>query len=161
MNMRIVHCLLGLALCAACAGSTNHDAKGSIAEIRRLHEIILEAHRSGDIDSWLTVEADSFVVVNRGEVTFPTKAERRDMLQPYLSETEFAVYRDLREPIVTISTDGSQGWLIAQVEARGVRLRADDVEEPIVFVAAWIELYQRKDGRWLSVGNVSNFRPQQ
>lgn len=30
---------------------------------------------------------------------------------------------------------------------------------PIQFVSAWIELYKKRDGRWLRTGNVSNFKP--
>jgi len=29
---------------------------------------------------------------------------------------------------------------------------------PVGFVSAWIELYEKRKGRWYRVGNVSNFK---
>jgi hypothetical protein len=59
---------------------------------------------------------------------------------------------------VTVSRDGTLGWVVVQVEAKGVQQTAGGTE-PIGFVCAWIELYEKRDGRWYRVGNVSNFRP--
>jgi hypothetical protein len=58
-----------------------------------------------------------------------------------------------------VSADGSLGWVIAQVEAQGEQTTPKGVVEPIEFVSAWIELYEKRDGRWFQVGNVSNFKP--
>jgi hypothetical protein len=60
---------------------------------------------------------------------------------------------------VTVSADGSLGWLIAQVEVIGERKNADGSSEPINDIFAWIELYEKRSGRWTGVGNVSNVRP--
>jgi len=61
--------------------------------------------------------------------------------------------------VVKVSSDGSLGWVIVQVGARGVQAMDDGTKKPIEFVSAWIELYEKRDGRWYAVGNVSNFRP--
>ena len=61
-------------------------------------------------------------------------------------------------PIVRISKDGSLGWLIAQVSAAGVQADAGGQEKPVAFTSAWIELYEKQNGRWVAVGNVSNFK---
>jgi hypothetical protein len=60
------------------------------------------------------------------------------------------------EPIVSVSADGTLGWVVVQVRARGVQ---GDAKEPLAFVSAWIELYEKRKGRWVRVGNVSNFKP--
>ena len=118
----------------------------------------MRAHRDSEVEVLLEDEAEEYVVANRGIVLRPSKAERRQRLGAYLRATQFAEYRDLIAPIVTTSADGTLGWVIVQVHARGTQTNADGKREPIEFVSAWIELYRRHDGRWQRVGNVSNFR---
>ncbi len=53
-----------------------------------------------------------------------------------------------------VSADGTLGWAIVQVEAKGVR-----AGEAYAFQSAWIELHEKQDGEWVGIGNVSNFKP--
>ena len=99
-----------------------------------------------------------YTIANRGEITTPNKKERRERLGPYLEATTFHIYRDEVSPIVTISQDGTLGWVIAQVYARGDQRTPTGEVVPIEFVSAWIELYEKEEGQWLRIGNVSNFR---
>lgn len=143
-------------------GCRFHAARHSDADrnaLLRTHEQILAAHRAGDVEAWLALEIDEQVVAGRGEITFPTKAERRESLQRYLSAAHFTSYRDVRAPIVRVSDDGSLGWVIAQVEVTGTLARDGELPEPIDDVWAWIELYERKGDRWQLIGNVSSARP--
>ena len=87
-----------------------------------------------------------------------TAAGTRAHLGPYLAATTFHEYRDLIEPVVAVSEDATLGWVIAQVYARGIQRQEDGTREPLEFTCAWIELYARREGRWLRVGNVSNFK---
>lgn len=124
-----------------------------------LHERALAAHRASDVERILADEGDGYTVANRGEITHPTLAERRARMGPYLGRTRFRVYRDRVPPEVTVSPDGRQGWVIVQVEAEGTQAQEDGSSAEVKFVSAWIELYERRDGRWWRTGNVSNFRP--
>jgi hypothetical protein len=47
--------------------------------------------------------------------------------------------------------------VICQVEAAGTQ-KVEGKEVPISFVSAWIELYEKREGNWRRVGNVSNFK---
>lgn len=123
-----------------------------------LHEKAIRAHQESNIELLLEDDANDYVVANRGEVTRPTRADRRGWLGPYLQQTKFQEYRDVAEPIVTVSADGTLGWVVAQVHARGVRTAPGKQEEAVEFTSAWIELYQKRDSRWYRVGNVSNFK---
>jgi len=124
-----------------------------------MHAEVLRAHRENALEPWLALEADPYVVANRGEITLPSAEERRAARAPYLARTSFSVYRDLREPLVEISRDGTLAWLICQVEGRGEQRDESGASKPIEFVYAWIELYRREQGRWRMVGNVSNQKP--
>ena len=150
-------CFIVGALGAGC--QTGPSAEQAETELLALHEEILEAHRRGAVEPWLTIESEQYVSANSGTVTFPTKEERRAMREPYLASTSFRTYRDLRSPVIRVSDDGSLGWLIAEVEVQGTQIGEEGVETPVDAVWAWIELYQRDGEDWRLVGNVSNRRP--
>jgi hypothetical protein len=137
----------------------DNDRDGDVAALLAAHKNVLRAHLEGDLESWMAGESEDYVVVNRGEVTFPTKAERRARLGPYLQNTTFTKYRDLIEPIVKVSDDGTLGWVIVQVEIAGTREMPNGDAVPVDSVWGWIELYEKRDGTWINVGNVSNMQP--
>ncbi len=137
---------------------TSYSGEGDRTQILNLHKELLQAHLNNDIESWMESEADEYVVANRGEVSHPTKQQREERLRPYLERTKFSEYRDLIPPEVRVSIDGTLGWLIAQVKVSGVQTMEDGTKEPMDVIWAWIELFEKKDGRWLRVGNVSNLK---
>ncbi len=134
------------------------DTSGDIRELRRLHNELLEAHRTGDVDRWMSVESHEYVSANGGRVTFPEVSARRAQRAEYLAGATFEVYRDLREQLVRISDDGSLGWLIAEVEVRGSTASSSGESQPFNDIWAWVELYEKVEGAWRLVGNVSNRR---
>ena len=147
--------LEGLEVVAAAPAAGRSDSEQLLA----LHEEVMRAHRESDVALLLRAEEDEYVIANRGEITRPDRKERGERLGPYLKQTRFSAYRDNVPPIVRVSGDGTLGWVIVQVEARGKQTTSTGTVEPLEFVSAWIELYEKKAGRWLRVGNVSNFRP--
>ena len=153
--------LPALALAIALGGCATTPPASNVAdtqELLRLHEQAMQAHRDSSIDMLLAAEGEEYVVVSRGEVSRPGLADRRKFLGPYLAATRFSVYRDQVPPIAKVSSDGTLGWVIAQVEAKGEQKGGATRTHNVEFVSAWIELYEKKDGRWARVGNVSNFK---
>jgi hypothetical protein len=149
--------LLAIASVAALSAGTA-GPKDDEGTLRALHAKVLRAHRESNPDLLLEGAAEDFVQANRGEIRRPTLQERRTRFADYLGRTTFEVYRDAAEPVVKVSKDGTLGWVIAQVEARGVQTGDDGRKEPLEFVSAWIELYEKRGGRWVSTGNLSNFK---
>jgi hypothetical protein len=147
--------LAGLVLFSSAAPAAKADAD----ILRSLHEKVMLAHRQGKASLILEDEAPDYVQANRGEVARPTVEERTSRFRDYLGNTRFEEYRDLVEPVVRVSSDGTLGWVIVQVEARGTQMKPGGGSEPLEFVSAWIELYEKRAGRWYRVGNVSNFKP--
>lgn len=129
------------------------------AALLRAHETILAAHRNRDVNAWLATEADTLVVGGRGRVSLSTKADRTPGREEYLKATRFTSYRDLQPPIVRVSKDGTMGWLVAQVEVKGTRRMPDGSDFVVDTVWAWIEMYEKIDGQWRGVGNVSSEGP--
>lgn len=137
----------------ACTQQIEDDHAKILAE----HKRIIDAHMMRDVEGMLEGAADDYVLVNRGEVTYPTIDERRQRFAHYFKVTVFSEYKDLIAPIVHVSDDGTAAWLIAQVEVSG-KQESSEGDRPLHFVSAWIELYEKRDGEWVQTGNVSNFR---
>lgn len=159
MNPRnvVVFAILALAVlsCASSAPRSPDDEEQLLA----LHEQSLRAHRESNVDLLVEAQGDGFTVVSAGEVFHSSAEDTRKSLGPYLEATRFSVYRDKIPPEVKISADGSLGWVIAQVEAKGEQTTSQGKVEPLEFVSAWISLYEKRGGRWVAIGNVSNFKP--
>jgi hypothetical protein len=126
-----------------------------------MHEKVIQAHVNADVEGWLDLETAEFISANRGVISYPTKEERRAGRLPYLQATTFSEYRDVVEPIVRISEDGMLGWVFVQVKVSGTQLTSANEEVAVGFESAWIELYEKRNGRWLCVGNVSNMKPKE
>jgi hypothetical protein len=159
--MRQLPLLLSLVL-AACAAARTSEApqpkSSDEQKLLELHQAGLNAHIEGNIDALLINQADDFVLLNRGEISSPSKQQRREFLGPHLAATKFEFYRDAVTPIVKVSRDGSLGWVAAQVEARGNSVTPAGEHESVEFVVAWIELYERRGREWVSIGNASSFK---
>ena len=119
----------------------------------------MRAHRDGNVDIIIGNEPQDYVIASRGAISHPTIDQRRAALGPYLATTRFVEYVDIVAPVVAVSRDGTLGWVIVQVRAAGERSDEAGAKHPIAFESAWIELYEKRDGRWFRVGNVSNFKP--
>ena len=135
------------------AGPASADERRLLA----LHEAGLKAHMDSDIDALLAIQADDFLLVDRGEVSSVSKQDVRDFLGPYLASTKFEFYRDKVPPLVKVSKDGTLGWVAAQVEARAESVGPDGQARTIEAVFAWIALYERRGGEWISIGNATSF----
>ncbi len=149
--------LLAATVSCTTIGSTSRPADRS--ELLRLHQKVLDAHMKSDVEMLFADSGAVGVIANRGVVSNPTPEQSRARLGPYLKSTRFSSYRDMIPPIVEVSDDGTLGWVIVQIEAKGDQTTSGGKVEQVEFQSAWIELYKKEKGRWLRVGNVSNFKP--
>jgi len=159
--------IMSVVLCAGIAVSFAPALPGICAEvppsgdfeaILKLHEELIAAHKAYDVDRVLAAESDTILTVNGGEVQYQTKRERIPRFKHYLDITEFEEYRDLIDPIVRISDDGTMGWLIAQVKIKGTHTGGNGELTSFDTVWAWIELFEKKDGKWIRIGDVTSVK---
>ena len=134
------------------------DKAADESQLLHMHAEVIRAHLEGNVELWMSLESVEYVSVNGGEVTFPSVGGRREQRTAYLRGASFSIYRDLRNPIVEISEDGSLGWLIVEVEIEGTTTAEDGGQNVFHDIWAWIELYEKTDEGWLMTGNVSNRR---
>ena len=126
----------------------------------RQHRIAMDAHLLGDPGMMRGYFADEGVVVYQGEIIPAAAAENEAMMARIFGSRIHDSYDDLVRPRVEVSADGTLGWVVAQVGARGVMLDSNGVEAgPLEFTSAWISMFRKIDGDWKMVGNVSNFKP--
>ena len=127
-------------------------------EILALHKASLDAHLEKNIPFFTQNVSDKFISVSRGEINKPSKEETTTMFTNYLENTEFSVYRDLQEPIIGFSKDGSVAWSIVQVKVSG-KQKINEEEEYLDFISSWIMLYERQGDKWVKLVNASSFKP--
>lgn len=129
-------------------------------KLLRLHRIAMDAHFFGDPQMMQGTFGAEGVVVSRGEVYPTDRAGSEAMMERIFSSRDYTRYDDLIRPIVMISDDGSLGWVIVQISAEGVRFDENgQPSEPLEFTSAWISMFEKVEGDWKQIGNVSNFKP--
>ena len=130
-----------------------------IQELLDEHKKSLDAHLQKDISFFTSNISENVLNVSNGEIYRPSKDDIHQRFSNYLSSTEFTKYEDISDPIVQVSDDGTLGWVIANVEIKGVRKMPDGSEAKIDSVWAWINLYKRENNIWIRQGNLSTMKP--
>jgi hypothetical protein len=103
--------------------------------------------------------ADSFLNISRGAVTLRTPAENRARFQAYFDRSTFLEWADLAPPIIRISPDGQMAYVIVQKRVRLTAVDSAGVRRPAHTIFAWVELYEKRGGRWTLMAVASTDRP--
>jgi hypothetical protein len=145
----------------ACAASAIAQPSAALekekAELLRLHKSNREAHFKTDVDALLENSPEEMISVSRGKINRPSKEDARKMFTGYFRDAKYYEWDDVEEPIVRISNDASMAWMITRTRVRRVQKKADGAEQEEKFVYAGIMTYEKRDGRWVRVANVSTF----
>ena len=128
------------------------------SEILELHKTTIDAHWKKDINFFTKDISENYFSVGNGEIRHKTKKEITEQFTNYLNNTTFSEYRDLQEPIIGFSKDGSLAWSIVKVKIAGNRKMNDGAEREMDFVCAWITLYEKQGKKWIRLGEVSSFK---
>ncbi len=107
------------------------------------------------MDSLVQDFSEDYVFVSNGEISHPTKEELQSSFRIYLNSTAFTDYRDLSEPIIGISEDGSVAWTIVKVKVAGSQIRDDGSKRDFDVTYAWITLFKQQGGKWKRLIEVS------
>jgi hypothetical protein len=157
-NKNVCRILIAISLLTFIGCQKRPDFHLLRSEILDLHTATIDAHWDKDVDFFVQDISEEYFSVGNGEIRHPTKEEMRSEFSSYLNNTTFTEYRDLREPIISFSKDGSLAWSIVQVKVAGSRTRDDGGEREMDFTCAWITLYERRGDGWIRLGEVSNFK---
>lgn len=135
------------------------DLEKEKAELLRMHKLGREAHFKTDADLLLQGSAAEFISVSRGKISRPKQADQRKRFTEYFKDAKYFEWDDLEEPVVRISKDGSMAWMITRIKVRRTQKDASGKEIEEKFVYAGIMTYEKQNGKWVRVANVSTFEP--
>ena len=141
--------------CASAQSPANLDAEK--AELLRLHKSHREAHFKTDVDALLANSPAEMISVSQGKINRSSKDDARKRFTGYFRDAKYYEWDDVEEPIIRVSNDGSMAWMITRTRVRRVQKTADGAEKEEKFVYAGIMTYEKRDGRWMRVANVSTF----
>jgi hypothetical protein len=149
--------LLLLLSLGACGPGQKPDADR--AELLRLHQLAQTAHLEKRPELLVASFADSFLDISRGKVNVRTPAESRASFQAYFDESTFLEWADLAPPLIRISPDGQMAHVIVQKRVRLTAIDSTGVQRPEDTIFAWVELYEKRSGKWTLMGVASTDRP--
>jgi hypothetical protein len=144
-------------LCFSCKRDV--DKEELKRELLAIHQDLIRAHLTNDPAVCVPVLSERFASVKDGEITYPGREEMMAGLTDYITNTTFSEYRDLQEPLIGLSEDGTVGWVIARVSVRGIRKQDDGTTRELSFICSWMTLYRKIHGSWEAEAEVSTFNP--
>jgi hypothetical protein len=153
----VILLLFAGAVCASAQPSPNLEKEK--AELLRLHKSDREAHFKTDVEALLENSPEEFITVGRGKINRSSKADTRKMFTGYFRDANYFEWDDVEEPIIRVSNDASMAWMITRTRVRRVQKNADGTEKEEKFVYAGIMTYEKREGRWVRVANVSTMEP--
>lgn len=130
------------------------SASADRAAILAIYERTRAAHFDEDPEEFLAPVDSAYWVVSSGGVRHRDKAEALRELKGYFREATFTDVQDVVPPRITVAPSGDVAWLIGQVEVRGESVGGDT----IAFLAAWLDLYQKRRGLWRLVVHANTQR---
>jgi hypothetical protein len=153
---RFVLIAFGLFLAQAASA---FDLEKDKAELLAAHKADREAHFKTDVDMLQRSAPEEFITVGRGKINRAKKADTRKMFTGYFKDARYTEWDDLEEPIIRVSKDGSMAWMITRVKVQRFQKDASGKEKEEKFTYAGIMTYEKIDGKWMRVANVSTFEP--
>lgn len=144
-----------LLLFSSCMQQTDFEKERQ--ELLQIHEADRQAHFATDVDLLLANSSDQFILVTKGDISTISRSELHSMMGTSFAGATYYEWDDLNPPMVRISRDGSMAWMITRLNVRYTRLDSSGKEQERHFVYAGIMTYEKLDGKWLRVANVSTF----
>jgi len=135
------------------------DSEQAHAEILELHRSFIEAHLAEDVSALARPIPHDYLFVANGDVQTLNGNDVQRVLQTYCDTTTFSHYEDTDEPIIGFSKDGTLAWAIVQVRVAGTSHRESGTDDPFDTQWAWITLYEKRNGEWSTISDVSTNRP--
>jgi len=133
------------------------DLEAEKIALLRIHLIDKHAHMENDVPALMETIPEEFIYVGEGQVSRQTRDEIRDFFTGYLDGASYEKYEDLQVPHAEVSTDGTMGWVISQFEVTRTEPDGEGGTRTRSFTYAGIMTYEKIDGKWMKVANVTTF----
>jgi hypothetical protein len=148
-----------LVLLSGCAPERAADVDDEKVALLRIHREDIQAHLDGNVDALLATIPDEMLLVGDGHVYRQPREKLREFFAGYLEGAEYSRYEDLMVPHAEVSADGTMGWVVSRMAVERSEPDPTGGRRDRTFTYAGIMTYQKRDGRWMKVANVSTFVP--
>lgn len=139
--------MLTLFILFSCNNHVASDKEADKKQILELHEKQRDFHFNKMHTNLVAQMSDSFISVNRGKLSFPTKNEMEERFGNYFNTVEFEKWDDVTEPLIILSEDGSLANVFVDKEVVVTYTKDNQtMEETTRF--AWIAVYMKLDDEW-------------
>ena len=143
--------------CEVGPASSSLDLEAERRTLLALHESDRLAHFTADAARIAKTAPDVFLTVGGGKVERIPRAAEGSFFDGYFRGARYAEWDDLEPPVVRISADGSMAWIVTRLGVRRQAPGPDGALQERAFVYAGIMTYEKRDGGWVRVANVSTF----
>lgn len=133
------------------------DLEKERAALLEVHHTDRRAHFGTDVNLLLKHSADEFISVSNGKTSHSTRAQVKEMFESYFKNAKYYEWDDLEPPIIRIAKDASMAWMIVHIKVRRIQKLASGEEKERAFVYAGIMTYEKQQGKWVRIANVSTF----
>src|SRR3954468_16868120 len=157
--MKAFALLLFIACAASASAEPSADLEKEKAELLRIHKSDREAHFKTDVDKLLENSPEEFISVGRGKINRSSNDDARKMFTGYFRDAKYYEWDDVEEPIIRVSNDASMAWMITRTRIRRVQKNASGGEKEETAAHPGDMTYEKRDGKWVRVANVSTFEP--
>ncbi len=147
--------LVSLISCTQKAETTDLDIEREA--LLAVYELEKRAHISTNVPQLLENSGEQFITVSNGKISTRSREDIEQFFNGYFKNATYQEYNDLEPPIVRVSADGSMGWIVSRLRARRTQIVEEGQGSERDFVYAGIMLYEKRNGKWIRVANVSTF----
>ena len=130
-----------------------------MAELLRLHQQQKTAHMTNNADLFIEMFADSVTQLIRGNALPRTRAENLERFKTYFASFKFQEWEDIKPPVIKISKDGTMATKIVEKRVCGSYTYDDGKVEKDHTVFAWLEVWEKIDGKWKVTAVASTDKP--
>ena len=133
--------------------------QADLQELLRLHKQHQTAHLTYNAELFIETFADNLPQIRNGEILTRSKAENLKRIKGYFSSYKFLEWEDIEPPIIKISKDGTLATKMVRKRVRGTYKNdeGEDIKDHTVY--AWLEVWEKIDGKWKVVAVASTSRP--
>ena len=139
--------VLGVLGVLACQESSVDPAKEREA-ILALVARAGEAHLDRDAAEFLAAVDSGWWAASNGRWSYRTKVAALPGIAEYFRQTTFHALTEVAPPDLHISEDGRMAWLRGEVEITATERDSTGITHPVRFRAAWLDVYEKRDGHW-------------
>ena len=126
-------------------------------ELLEIHRTDRRAHFVTDPNLLFSNTGDGFISVSQGRINRPTVEALKTRFTDVFAGATYAEWDDLEPPIVQVSADGSQAWMIVRLRVRRTKTVAGAAPAQEQFIYAGITTFAKRNGKWVKTANVSTF----